>query len=79
MKTIKCDRCGKEIPYTPPYMNAATQQGVVPPQLMITIWNNLASPPMREVDLCSVCKLEVYDFIFDHSRHSKNRGVPNDE
>ena len=21
MKTIKCDRCGKEIPYVPPYMN----------------------------------------------------------
>lgn len=66
MKTIKCDRCGKDIPYVPPYMNAA-KQGVLPPTLIITIWEPLAQKS-REVDLCDSCKKAVYDFIFDYSK-----------
>lgn len=62
MKTIKCDRCGKDIPYVPPFMNAA-KQGVLPPVLMMTVWEPLAQKS-REVDLCDDCKLDVYGYIF---------------
>ena len=63
MKTIKCDRCGKNVSYIPPYMNVA-EQGVVKPSLMISVIN-WPSPNLVEVDLCDKCKNAVYNFIFN--------------
>ena len=65
MKTIKCDRCGKEIPYVPSYMNVA-QQGIIPPKIIMTIWDAY-SQKIREVDLCNSCQKDVYAFIFDNN------------
>lgn len=64
MKTIKCDRCGKEIPYVPPYMNAV-KNSIIPPTIMMTVWEPL-SQKIREVDLCDDCQLAVYSYIFDY-------------
>lgn len=64
MKTIKCDRCGKDIPYVPPYMNAY-KDGVIPPTIMMTVWEPL-SQKTREVDLCDDCQRAVYNYIFDY-------------
>ena len=63
MKTVKCDRCGKDIPRFIPFLNAAS--GMIPtPVVMITVWNN-NSQTLNEVDLCDDCKKAVYDYIFD--------------
>lgn len=64
MKTIKCDRCGKNIPYIPPYMNVA-KDGIVPPTIMMTVWEP-NTQRLREVDLCNECQMAVYDYIFDY-------------
>lgn len=64
MKTIKCDRCGKEIPYVPPFMNAA-KGGILPPVLIMTVWEPLAQKS-REVDLCDDCQRAVYNYIFGY-------------
>ena len=64
MKTIKCDRCGKDIPYRPPYMNCATQDAITPKMTMIA-WEPI-SQTTREVDLCEECQKAVYDYIFDY-------------
>ena len=64
MKTIKCDRCGKNIPYVPSFMNVA-KQGIVYPKIMVTTWNTL-SQNINEVDLCDNCQMDVYDYIFDY-------------
>lgn len=64
MKTIKCDRCGKDIPYVPPFMNV-TQQSVICPKVMVTTWDTL-SQNINEVDLCDSCQKAVYDYIFDY-------------
>lgn len=64
MKTIKCDRCGKDIPYVPSFMNAA-QQGIIPPKFIMTIWDG-QNMKAREVDLCDDCQKVVYDYIFDY-------------
>ena len=66
MKTIKCDRCGKEIPYMLPSMNAA-KEGVLPPVLLMSVWEPLAQKP-REVDLCHDCQMAVYDYIFEYGK-----------
>lgn len=66
MKTIKCDRCGKDIPYVPPFMNAA-QQGIVPPTFMMTIWEPITQN-VKEVDLCNDCQMAVYSYIFDYNK-----------
>ena len=63
MRTIKCDRCGKDIPDIPPYMNV-TRQGVIKPTVMMTIWDNVKQMA-RAVDLCDDCQKVVYDYIFD--------------
>lgn len=68
MKTIKCDRCGKDIPYVPPYMNAV-HNGIIPPDIMMVVWEPL-SQNTRSVDLCSECKTAVYNFIFDHDKNT---------
>ena len=65
MKTIKCDRCGKDIPYVPPYMNAY-KDGIIPPTIMMTVWEPL-SQKTREVDLCDDCRLAVYGYIFGYN------------
>lgn len=62
MKTITCDRCGKEIPYLSPYMNALKQR-VVPPRVMMAVWDAL-SQTTKEVDLCDVCQQKVYEYIY---------------
>lgn len=63
MKTIKCDRCGKDIPDISPYMNCATN-GVITPKLIMTVWEPVLQKT-REVDLCQKCQEAVYDYIFD--------------
>ena len=63
MKTIKCDRCGKEIPYVPLYMNV-TQQEVYNKNIMVTAWDSFRCE-LQEVDLCNRCKCAVYDYIFN--------------
>jgi len=68
MKTIKCDRCGKDIPYVPPFMNVA-KQGVVYPKIMVTAWNTL-SQNINEVDLCDSCQNAVYNYIFDYGNNN---------
>lgn len=62
MKAITCDRCGKEIPYVPSFMNAA-RQGIIPPKLIMTIWD-AQNMRAREVDLCDDCEYDVYNYIF---------------
>lgn len=69
MKTIKCDRCGKKIPYVPPFMNAV-KQGLLPPVLIMTVWEPLAQKS-REVDLCDDCQRAVYGYIFDYGKGNK--------
>lgn len=64
MKTIKCDRCGKDIPYVPPFMNVA-QQGVIRPKVIMTIWD-AQSQKTSEVDLCDDCQRAVYSYVFDY-------------
>lgn len=64
MKTIKCDRCGKDIPYVPPFANATVQKNFSK-SIMITLWDGLQCK-LREVDLCDDCKSDVYDYIFDY-------------
>ena len=64
MKTIKCDRCGKDIPYVPPYVNVA-QQGIITPTIIMTVWEPLSQRVMN-VDLCDNCQKAVYDYIFDY-------------
>ena len=64
MKTIKCDRCGKEIPYVPPFMNCAIQE-VISPNILMTVWYPI-NKQAKEVDLCDMCKQAVYSFIFDY-------------
>lgn len=66
MKTIKCDRCGKDIPYVSPYMNAV-KNGIIPPTVIMTVWEPL-NQKTREVDLCENCQKAVYSYIFDHSK-----------
>lgn len=64
MRTIKCDRCGENIPHVPLYMNCS-QQRLNSHNIMVTILNfdnNLA-----EVDLCDRCKEAVYNYIFDEA------------
>lgn len=63
MKTIKCDRCGKDIPDVPSYMNIV-RQGVIKPTVMMTIWDN-AKQIARAVDLCDDCQKAVYEYIFE--------------
>ena len=63
MKTIKCDRCGEDIPYIPPYINIA-REGYIPPQISVTTWDGM-SQTLNEVDLCDKCKKAVYNFIFE--------------
>jgi hypothetical protein len=63
MKTIKCDRCGKDIPYVPSYMNCA-KKGIVPPKITAFVWEPI-SYTTREVDLCEECQNAVYGYIFD--------------
>ena len=64
MKTIKCDRCGKDIPYVPPFMNVA-KEGFIFPKIIITKWDAL-SQKLDEVDLCDDCQKDVYDYIFNY-------------
>lgn len=64
MKTINCDRCGKEIPYVPPYMNAY-KDGKLPSSIMVTLWDQF-NQRLREVDLCEECKQKVQDYIFNY-------------
>ena len=64
MKTTKCDRCGKDIPYVPSYMNVA-KQGVVYPKIIMSIYDPLTQSA-REVDLCNKCEYDVYNYIFDY-------------
>lgn len=64
MKTIKCDRCGKDLPYVPSYANVA-QQGIITPTIMMTVWEPL-SQRVIEVDLCDDCQKAVYEYIFDY-------------
>ena len=64
MKTIKCDRCGKDIPYVPSFMNVA-KEGVIFPKIIIATWNAL-SQNINEVDLCDDCQRDVYAYIFDY-------------
>ena len=63
MKQVKCDRCGADIPYVSPYINACTSE-VVKPAMIITMWDSMFAKP-REVDLCKHCNAAVYDFIFN--------------
>lgn len=70
MKTINCDRCGKEIPYVPPYVNIA-QQGIIPPKIIMTIWD-AQNQKTREVDLCDDCQQKVYEFIFGYRDSGSN-------
>ena len=65
MKTIKCDRCGKEIPYVPSFMNVA-KEGLIFPKIMITTWDAL-SQKLNEIDLCDSCQQDVYTCIFDYT------------
>ena len=69
MKTIKCDRCGKEIQYVPPFMNVA-RNGWVPPKIYVTAWND-ASQSLNEIDLCEDCMVGVYNYIFDEKWRGK--------
>lgn len=62
MKQIKCDRCGKDIPYIPAFMNFAQQK----PMINVTIWDDINNQ-IQEVDLCVDCKKAVYKCIFDYS------------
>ena len=73
MKTIKCDRCGKDIPYVPPYMNVA-QQGVIRPKIIMTIWD-AQNQRTSEVDLCGKCQLAVYDYIFEYNSKDYNERI----
>lgn len=62
MKTIKCDRCGKDIPYVPLWANVA-KDGIISPRLSITVFSNHT---LQEVDLCEECRDAVYNYIFDY-------------
>lgn len=66
MKTIKCDRCGKDIPCVPPYMNCA-QQSIIFPSIMMTVYDPI-SQSVREVDLCDDCQKAVYSYAFECTR-----------
>ena len=68
MKTIKCDRCGRDIPYVPPYINAC-KNSIIPPTIMMTVWEPLHQKT-REVDLCDDCQRAVYNYIFDYDNGS---------
>lgn len=77
MKAITCDRCGKEIPYVPSYMNVA-QYGVIRPKIIMNIWN-AQNQKISEVDLCDRCQLAVYDYIFEYnSKDYKERVICRD-
>lgn len=65
MKIIKCDRCGKDIPYVPPYMNVYKKDGTLPSGLMVSFWDQL-NQQIKEVDLCEDCKQKTQDFIFNY-------------
>lgn len=69
MKTIKCDRCGKDIPYVSPYANVY-KDGKLPSGIMVSYWSTF-DQQLREIDLCEECKQAVQNFIFDYevSRH----------
>ena len=67
MKTVRCDRCGKDIPYIPPFANIAQEDGYIPPSLIITKWDSF-NQRVTEVDLCKDCQKEVYNYIFDYGR-----------
>ena len=69
MKTVKCDRCGKDIPYSPmfPFLNVTQKDGYIPPSLTITKWDSF-NQCVSEVDLCNDCRVEVYNYIFDHDK-----------
>ena len=73
MKTIKCDRCGKDIPYVPSYMNAA-KQGLVPPIIIMTVWDPV-SFCARPVDLCDRCQIKIRDYIFEYNSDDYNERV----
>ena len=63
MKTIKCDRCGKDIPDIPPYMNVI-RQGIIKPTVVVTLWG-YHGQMTRVVDLCDDCQEAVYEYIFE--------------
>ena len=63
MKTIKCDRCGKDIPDIPPYMNVV-RQGIIKPTVVVTLWGYLGQMT-KAVDLCDDCQKAVYEYIFE--------------
>ena len=63
MKIIKCDRCGKDIPDVPPYMNVV-KQGIIKPTVMMIILDNVKQMT-RAVDLCDDCQKAVYEYIFE--------------
>lgn len=71
MKTIKCDRCGKDIPYVPMWENIVNTSNVntVAPTLKITLWDTITQK-LNEVDLCDECRDAVYNYIFDYSKGS---------
>lgn len=66
MKTIKCDRCGKTIPYIPIWENMANISNVnsIVPKLRITVWNT-NTQKLNEIDLCDSCQDAVYGYIFN--------------
>ena len=64
MKTIKCDRCGADIPYIPPYMNVANKV-TVSPTIHVTTWIPVTQE-LKEVDLCNKCQSLVFDYIFNY-------------
>lgn len=65
MKTIICDRCGKEIPYKPPYMNCCSKDGEIPSGISVYFWD-MFDTQLREVDLCETCKNAIQEFIFNY-------------
>lgn len=64
MKKINCDRCGKSIPYVPPFINVA-KSGTIPCSLMINMWDSVNNR-LVEVDLCHECEDYIRNAIFEY-------------
>lgn len=67
MRIRNCDRCGKEIPMIPDFMNSPE---IMNPKLgtIVEIYSPTTLRRYYTVDLCNNCKEAVYDFIFQNSR-----------
>lgn len=58
-----CDRCGKEIFYTPECLNYQTQRKGGTIEFDIYRRSLMSGEPMKKIDLCSDCNLKLKQTI----------------